>query len=109
MEDVSLSASESQSGKKSANFRPWSERDDVSAAEAAARAATAAAAETARRGHYYHSKYDFEVNSNTEKCVAMSTSWKKYTTENGIFYSYISKKQFKFLEKNIKYDGRANS
>ena len=66
LEDVSLSASESQSGKKSANFRPWSERDDVSAAEAAARAATAAAAETARRGHYYHSKYNFLVNSNTE-------------------------------------------
>ena len=38
-----------------------------------------------------------------------STSWKKYTTENGILYSYISQNQFKFLEKNIKYDGRANS
>ena len=61
LEDVSLSASESQSGKKSANFRPWSERDDVSAAEAAARAATAAAAETARRGHYYHSKCNLKL------------------------------------------------
>ncbi len=40
-------------------FRPWSNREDgdVTAAAAAAAAATAAAAETARRGHYYQSKF----------------------------------------------------
>lgn len=55
---------ENQQQRPSANFRPWSNSEDVAAAAAAAAAAVAASAETARRGHYYQSK-----NVNFRSCL----------------------------------------